>query len=231
MARTVRDLARDHPAVVAAEVVRSVQAHLGLAGAYGERAAGGDGLPVLRQPHLVVPLRQRLEALDHDAQRPVAVLVELPEIERGGRVLRETGRVHRDRPQRREALALPAGKEAPEEREQRDRRCEREQRAGAAARQLDRNLLLGRVRLGQRGRELGRWAGLDQQLVHALEPRALLGREVLAHELAEVGLSRHSSSPSRRSAMRASAARVRVLTVPSGIPRYSATSDCERPPQ
>ena len=57
----------------------------------------------------------------------------------------------------------------------------------------------------------------------------LLRRQVVAHELVEVGASQLllSSAP----ASRASAARVLVLTVPSGMSRNSAISLCERPLQ
>ena len=61
-----------------------------------------------------------------------------------------------------------------------------------------------------------RWPGRDQEVVDAQEPFALGGLEVRADELVEVG--RHRSSSSSVSASRASALRVRVFTVPSGIP-------------
>jgi len=58
--------------------------------------------------------------------------------------------------------------------------------------------------------------------VHALEAFGLVRLEIVADEVAEVGPAAQSS-PSRISASRARAARVRVLTVPSGMPRNSET--------
>ena len=110
---------------------------------------------------------------------------------------------------------------AESERRDRERRGEREQRAAtptraqrAASRRLER---------------LGRRAGGDEQVVHALEPRPLARLEVGADELVEVGP--HRSSSSSASASRASALRVRVFTVPSGIPSRSAISLWESPRQ
>ncbi len=71
--------------------------------------------------------------------------------------------------------------------------------------------------------------GGDEELVHALETRAFGRLEAASDQIVEV--RRHSSSPSRASASRESALLVRVFTVPSGIPRRSATSLCERPRQ
>ncbi len=61
------------------------------------------------------------------------------------------------------------------------------------------------------------------------ETLARVRRDVVADELAEVRTAHDSSSS--RSARRASALRVRVLTVPSGMLRNSATSLCDSPPQ
>src|SRR5205807_4833911 len=84
----------------------------------------------------------------------------------------------------------------------------------------------------ERGRERRRRAGLDEKIVDTLEPCALLGRHVGAEELVELGRTGHdASSFSRTSARRASALRVLVLTVPSGMFRKSAISLCERPLQ
>ena len=73
-------------------------------------------------------------------------------------------------------------------------------------------------------RQLGRGAGGHQQVVHAVQPLALDGLEVGLDEILEIGRARHSTSPSRMTASRDSALRVRVFTVPSGMWRYSATS-------
>src|SRR5439155_20785607 len=91
-----------------------------------------------------------------------------------------------------------------------------------------RRLLHPRHRLERRG-QLWRRSGFHEQLVSAPEPLALLRRDVLADELVEVRRASHRSSPSSRSASRPSPARVRVLTVPSGMPRKSATSLCDSP--
>ena len=72
--------------------------------------------------------------------------------------------------------------------------------------------------------------GGDQELVGAAQARPLLGRQIGPDELVEIGLASHSSSSSA-SASRLSALRVRVLTVPSGMFRNSAISDCESPLQ
>ena len=69
-----------------------------------------------------------------------------------------------------------------------------------------------------------------EQLVRALESLALVRREV-ADEVVEVGAAQRTSSPSRMSARRPRALRVRVFTVPSGTFRNSATSLCESPLQ
>ena len=76
-------------------------------------------------------------------------------------------------------------------------------------------------------------AGLDQELVDALEPCAFCRRDLAPDQIVEIGrvLPAHRSSPYKTSAKRPRPARVRVLTVPSGIPRKSATSLCESPPQ
>src|SRR5919108_349950 len=76
-------------------------------------------------------------------------------------------------------------------------------------------------------RQLGRRTGLQQQLVHPAQPLPLLRAHLLADQIVELRRPRHASSPSSRSASRASALRVRVLTVPSGMFRYPATSLCD----
>src|SRR5207248_8965770 len=82
--------------------------------------------------------------------------------------------------------------------------------------------------LREPGRQL-RWRPrLDEQLVHAAQLLLLLGIEAL--EIDQFVERRHSS-PSRMCASRWRPLRVRVLTVPSGIPSVSATSLCERPRQ
>ena len=63
--------------------------------------------------------------------------------------------------------------------------------------------------------------------VRAQQARALLVRHLLADEIVEVRCPRHCNSPSSMSARRLRPARVRVLTVPSGMPRKSAISLCE----
>ena len=127
---------------------------------------------------------------------------------------------------------MTAGDEAAEEGRDADGCRDGQHEAGPAPwEELD--VLLARIEVGldERGRQLGRGPRGEQELVDALEPRTLLVGEV-ADELAEVGgLVGHPSSSSSWSARWASAARVRVFTVPSGIPRYSATSDCESPLQ
>ena len=131
-----------------------------------------------------------------------------------------------------EVLAVPAAERiAADERDERD--CGREGEQGTDPSPGKALLVVaGRlgVRLEERRRQLGRRPGEDEHLVHALEPGALLLVHVVADQLAEVrGLSHPSSS--RRSARRERAARVRVLTVPSGMSRNSATSDWESPLQ
>src|SRR6187402_2837061 len=64
-----------------------------------------------------------------------------------------------------------------------------------------------------------------------LETSSFLGGKVVAQEVAKVRRVGHESSPSSRSARRASALRVRVLTVPSGTSRNCAISLWESPPQ
>ena len=68
-------------------------------------------------------------------------------------------------------------------------------------------------------RKLRRRPGRDQELVDAKQPLALPAPagSSLPDELVEAGPVGHRSSPSSASASRASALRVRVLTVPSGI--------------
>ncbi len=102
--------------------------------------------------------------------------------------------MHRDLEYLRERLFLAAGQEAAEERSDSDHRGDSQHEAGPATRQ-ELDVLLARVEVGldERGRQLGRRARGNQQVVHALEPRALLVREV-ADELAEVRPVGHSSS-------------------------------------
>src|SRR5438067_3939905 len=79
-------------------------------------------------------------------------------------------------------------------------------------------------------RELRGRARGDEQAMHLLEPLALAGREILVHHVLEPWIHANSS-PSSTPASRVRALRVRVLTVPSGIARYSATSLCDMPLQ
>ncbi len=80
------------------------------------------------------------------------------------------------------------------------------------------------------GRHLRRRPGLDEEIVDAAEPLALGAVDLRADELVEVQ-GGHASSPSKISARRASALRVRVFTVPRGMSRKLATSLCESPLQ
>src|SRR5581483_6057101 len=77
---------------------------------------------------------------------------------------------------------------------------------------------------GQRSRR----SRLEQELVHALEPSTLLRAQALGIDPV---VEPHATSSSSTSARCASAARVLVLTVPSGIASRSATSLWERPLQ
>src|SRR5205085_4978448 len=75
---------------------------------------------------------------------------------------------------------------------------------------------------------------LDEQLVRPAQPLTLVTGDVAADELIEVrdAIRAHGPiSPSSIVASRPRPERVRVLTVPSGIPRKSATSLCDKPPQ
>ena len=115
-----------------------------------------------------------------------------------------------------------AAAEGDQRERRRDHRCERPA-ALREQRELQ-DLGLGGLSRGrlERRRQVGRRAGLDQQVVRATQPRLLLGRQAArVDEVVEVG---HSSSSPRTSESRVSAARVRVFTVPSGMPRNSATS-------
>ena len=69
----------------------------------------------------------------------------------------------------------------------------------------------------------------SSSVVHAPQPLALRGIFDVADEVVEAVA--HRSSSSSRSARRASALRVRVLTVPSGTFRNAEISLCESPPQ
>jgi hypothetical protein len=82
-------------------------------------------------------------------------------------------------------------------------------------------------RLLERGRQLGGRPGRNQHLVDLPQSLELLGRSLLADQVFELGRVRHLNSSSSWSASRASALRVRVFTVPSGIPTSSAISLCE----
>ena len=98
----------------------------------------------------------------------------------------------------------------------RDRGGEEEHRATPPAREETHRAADARRPL-ERGRELGRRPGGDEEVVDAAQALALVPRQILAEELVEVGrAARHSSSPSRRSARRWRPLRVRVFTVPSG---------------
>ena len=108
------------------------------------------------------------------------------------------------------------GEEPAPERGGRDRGGEEEHRATPAAREEAHGAADARRPL-ERGRELGRSSGGDEEVVDAAETLALVRGQVLAEELVEVGrTARHSSSPSSRSARRCRPLRVRVFTVPSG---------------
>ena len=90
--------------------------------------------------------------------------------------------------------------------------------------------------LPQGRRQLGRRARRHEHRVDLLEARALGRRQIVGvDEFVELRPSnpsprnsRQSSSSSRIVASRCSALRVRVFTVPSGIPSLAATSLCER---
>ena len=141
--------------------------------------------------------------------------------------------MHLDRAGLVERRVALAGDEPAEERRQRDRGGDPEQQPRAAARQ-DVDVVAPLLGLGlqQVRRQLWRRPGRDQQVVHALQARGLLGAEVVAAgELVEGRAVAHPSSSSSSTARRPSAARVRVLTVPSGMFRNSAISDCESPLQ
>ena len=88
---------------------------------------------------------------------------------------------------------LVAGEVPADERDQRDRGREGERRADAAAGQAGR-LHAPRASaprpsgsLFELGWQLGRRAGLDQHLVHALEALVLSGREALSDQVLELG--------------------------------------------
>src|SRR4029079_12052762 len=126
-----------------------------------------------------------------------------------------------------------AGDIAAEESDQRDRGCERQRGADSPPGEQDRirdRFVLGRNLLQLR-RELGRRACGDQHVVDALQARPLIGRQVVPDQVSKFRWLAHESSPSNASASLERALRVRVLTVPSGIPTKSAISLCESPPQ
>ena len=60
---------------------------------------------------------------------------------------------------------------------------------------------------------------------------ALCVRHLRADQFVKVGLAAQISTPSSNDASLARPLRVRVFTVPSGRPRYSATSLCDMPLQ
>ena len=82
-------------------------------------------------------------------------------------------------------------------------------------------------------RQLGRRAGLDQEVVDALAAvrASSVRRSSPPTSSSKFGRSVIRAPPRATRPGRASAARVRVLTVPSGMPRNSAISDCESPLQ
>ena len=80
------------------------------------------------------------------------------------------------------------------------------------------------------GRQLGRRPRDEKRLVRGEQVLALPGGNVGADQVVELG-SGHRVSPSSSVASLARPLRVRVLTVPSGMPRYPATSLWESPPQ
>ena len=77
------------------------------------------------------------------------------------------------------------------------------------------------------GESSGGGPASTQHVVHGAQAGALRGVDLGADQLVEVRRAIHENSPSNRSARRASALRVRVFTVPSGMCRYSATSLCD----
>ena len=101
----------------------------------------------------------------------------------------------RDRADGLEGVAgvLVAGEVPADERDQRDRRREGERRADTAPGQAGRLTLrcgAGASSVGhlfELGWQLGRRAGLDQHLVHALEALVLSGREALSDQVLELG--------------------------------------------
>ena len=125
---------------------------------------------------------------------------------------------------------------ATDEGDERNRRRECERGAGPPARQQLVSVLVqapgavAEARLLEPGRQLGHRPGREQQVVGAPQALPLLGGHVLADQFVEVGLAGQFSSSSA-SASLLSALRVRVLTVPSGMFRKSAISDCESPLQ
>ena len=173
-----------------------------------------------------------VEALDGHLHGPVAVLVAFPDVddrESVGGLAQHRGLRGRDGGG---ARVVAASAEEVAEREGRDHERGGEHETGSkpVTRKLDQAALRPR-RLGELLGELGRRAGGDEQVVDALQAFPLRGREVVSDEVAEVRWPAHESSPSRTSAKRDSALRVRVLTVPSGMSRNSAISLWERPPQ
>jgi hypothetical protein len=233
-----RQLLRDDPAVAAVQVVRRVQLHRDSSGRvlHEEDPARREDLAVPREEHLVVAMRRKLrEPGGGEIHRPVARGVGVLDVQRreGARSLRGPDEV--ERVPAREAAGVAVAREvAAEEGHDEDQHGRGEQRDAAldppAARSAERHRE-GRPALHLR-RQLRRRPGGDEQIVHVLQPLALLVAEIDVDELVEVRRPRHaSSSPSRTPARRDSALRVRVFTVPSGMCRNSATSLCDRPLQ
>src|SRR5439155_22029439 len=139
--------------------------------------------------------------------------------------------MHRDLAARVEAdVGVP--REVPaEEGNEGDRRGEGKRGAEAPAREPGGRLRCAVRRLGERRRELRRRPGPHQELVHSLEARSLFCWQVVSDEVAKLRWACHESSPSSRSARRASALLVRVLTVPRGMSMKSAISLWESPLQ
>src|SRR5262249_36715503 len=136
------------------------------------------------------------------------------------------------------ATAVVADHEPDDQAQEREARCEGEDTAASAGEERERDRGVGPVlhygSLLQREGELGARPGLDGHLMHLLQAGPLVGWDVVTDELGEFWSSLvhpRSSSPSSRSAIRARPLRVLVFTVPRGMPRKSATSLCERPPQ
>src|SRR5437763_12299567 len=164
-----------------------------------ERPARDHGPAVLRQRERVVAgPGERLQPARGDLHRQVAARILLADLDQR----RSTGGARS--PMEGEALdgveavvLAIAGEVAAEERDEGDRRRQRECRTRSPARQTGERYLgalaLG-ARLGELWRELRQRARLQEQLVRSAETLFLVGREVVADELAEVRLGRHRTS-------------------------------------